>query len=383
MSRPFRSTLLFSCLLILLLACDGAQAHKASDSYLHLSVQERSLQGRWDIALRDLQGALTLDADRDGVITWGELRARHADIAAYALAHLTLASANQPCVIKPGPQLLEQYSDGAYTVLMFSADCVQTPQVLDVGYQLFFGTDRQHRGFMRLENGGQTHSALFAPDQRTRSLPLAIPDRLRQFTDYLRAGIWHIAIGYDHILFLLALLLPVVLQRHARGWQPVERMRTTLGVVFRIVTAFTLAHSLTLSLAATGVLHLPSRWVESAIAASVLLTAIDNLVPLFRCPRVWIALGFGLVHGFGFATVLGELGLPADARLLSLLAFNLGVEAGQLLIVSALLPPLFGLRRARFYPRAVLGAGSLVTAGMAVIWLVERAADVTVLPAWE
>lgn len=367
----------FMLLLFLLLTGAAAEAHKASDSYLRLHVQDAQVRGQWDIALRDLHAVLPLDADGDGAITWGELRAQHAAIAGYALARLTLAGADGPCALTTEDQWVDRHSDGAYTVVSFVADCKAPPRELEIGYHLFFDIDRQHRGLLQLDTAGIVRSAVFSPAQAEQSFQAGASDRYRQFIDYLREGAWHIAIGYDHILFLVALLLPVVLQRQPAGWQPVARLRTTVAETLRIVTAFTLAHSLTLSLAATGTLQLPSRWVESAIAASVLLAALDNLVPLFRCPRWWVAFGFGLVHGFGFATVLGELGLAQAGLLLSLLAFNLGVEAGQLLIVASLLPVLYGLRRSPHYPRAVLGTGSLAGMGLALIWLIERAADVT------
>ncbi len=365
------------CLLAMLLVHSHAQAHKSSDSYLRLHAEGRHIEGHWDIALRDLQAVMPLDADGDGAITWGELRARHEDIAEFALARLSLTGANGPCAISPGRQLVDRHTDGAYTVLPFTADCGVPPRDIEIGYQLFFDIDRQHRGLLQLAAAGVVHSAVFSPEQAVQSLRMHTVDRYRQFAAYFHEGVWHIAIGYDHILFLVALLLPVVLRRTATAWQPVATRGVAVVETLKIVTAFTLAHSLTLGLAVTGTVDLPSRWVETAIAASVLLAAVDNLIPLFRCPRWWVALGFGLVHGFGFATVLGDLGLIQDALLLSLFAFNLGVEAGQLLIVAVLLPLLLGLRGWLLYPRAVLGAGSLAAAGMALIWLVERASAVT------
>lgn len=364
-------------LLFLLLTGAAAEAHKASDSYLRLRVQDAQVQGQWDIALRDLQAVLPLDADGDAAITWGELRARHAAIADYALARLTLTGTDGPCTVTAQDQRVDRHTDGTYTVLSFIADCKAPPRALEIGYRLFFDIDRQHRGLLQLDAADSVRSAVFSPAQAEQSFQAGASDRYRQFIDYLREGVWHIAIGYDHILFLVALLLPVVLQRQPVGWQPVARLRTAVAETLKIVTAFTLAHSLTLSLAATGTLQLPSRWVESAIAASVLLAALDNMVPLFRCPRWWVSFGFGLVHGFGFATVLGELGLAQGNLLLSLLAFNLGVEAGQLLIVASLLPVLYGLSRSPHYPRTVLGRGSLASAGLALIWLIERAGNIT------
>jgi hypothetical protein len=145
--------------------------------------------------------------------------------------------------------------------------------------------------------------------------------------------------------------------------------------VVKVVTAFTLAHSITLSLAALEALVLPSRLVESTIALSVILAALNNVRPVVEERRWLMAFIFGLVHGFGFASVLTELGLPRDALLLALVGFNLGVEAGQLVIVSAFLPLAFLLRATPLYRRGVMTGGSLSIALVAAIWLGERALD--------
>ena len=150
--------------------------------------------------------------------------------------------------------------------------------------------------------------------------------------------------------------------------------------VLRIVTAFTVAHSITLSLATLGWVSLPSRLVESLIAASVVLAALNNVWPLFHGKRWWVAFGFGLIHGFGFATVLADLGLPPEALALALVGFNVGVELGQLAIVALFLPLAFWLRRSTFYRRGVLIGGSLLIALLAAVWLVERAFDLKLLP---
>ena len=202
---------------------------------------------------------------------------------------------------------------------------------------------------------------------------------LRQFLSYGREGVWHIWIGYDHILFLLSLLLPAVLLRAARHWLPVARFRDAFWDVFKIVTSFTVAHSITLSLAALGVISLPSRLVESAIAASVVLAALNNLLPVVSGRRWVVAFAFGLIHGFGFASVLAELGLPRDALVLALVGFNLGVEAGQLAIVAVFLPVIFWLRNTALYRRGILVGGSMLIMLLALVWLAERVFDLKLI----
>jgi hypothetical protein len=353
-----------------------AHAHQPSDAYLMLAVDEGGVTGQWDIALRDLDHVLVLDADGDGALTWDEVRARHPDIAAYALARLELASEAGPCTLAAREQLVDRHVDGVYSVLRFRAACPGDPATLTVVYRLFADVDPQHRGLLRVGHGGATHTAVLSPAQSRQSVTLREPGRGAQLGAFVKEGVWHIWTGFDHILFLLSLLLPAVLA--APGAPKPLAFKEACIDVLKVVTAFTLAHSLTLTLAALGLVELPSRWVESVIAASVALAALNNLVPLFPRRRPVVAFGFGLVHGFGFAGVLGGLGLVRGALALPLFGFNAGVELGQLAIVAAFLPLAFIARATRVYRRAV-AVGSVLIVGLALAWLAERAFDLKLL----
>jgi hypothetical protein len=354
-----------------------AQAHKPSDSYLSITAGD-VLTGEWKIALRDLDYAIGLDGNDDGVITWGELRQRHQAIATYALSRLRIEGDGAVCPVQAGAQLVDSLTDGAYTVLRYSIGCAQQPQSLRVDYNLFFDIDPQHRGLFRLDVNGASQTTVFGPESSQQRFDLAAASLLHQFATFVHEGVWHIWIGYDHILFLVTLLLPAVLRRQEGRWMAVPRFRDGLLHVIGIVTAFTLAHSCTLSLAALGVIGLPSRLVESVIAGSIIIAAVNNFYPLVT-RRLWlVALAFGLAHGFGFASVLADLGLPRDARLVSLVAFNVGVELGQLAVVAAVFPLVYGLCRWRHYPRAVLQGGSLAIVSIASLWFIQRAFDVVI-----
>ena len=362
--------------LLLALAAGAAQAHKPSDSYLTLRADGATLSGQWDIALRDLEFAVGLDANGDGAITWGELRAKQAEVDAYAFARLALKADGQPCRLSQTAHLVDEHTDGAYAVLRFDAHCSAAAyRAVQVEYSLFFDLDPTHRGLLRIEHDGSSTTAVLGPDRPRLEVRAEGRSRAAQFLDYAREGIWHIWIGFDHILFLLSLLLPAVFVANGRGWQAAERFGETLWDVFRVATSFTLAHSITLSLAALSVVQLPSRLVESAIALSVVLAALNNLWPLVHGRRWLVAFGFGLIHGFGFASVLADLGLPQSALVLALVGFNFGVEAGQLAIIAAFLPVAFLLRRTWLYRRAVFLGGSAAIAAVASVWLIERAFD--------
>ncbi|MEO8600361.1 MAG: HupE/UreJ family protein, partial [bacterium] len=245
-------------------------------------------------------------------------------------------------------------------------------------YRLLFDIDPQHKGLLHLQSGTQASTAIFSPGSPHQTLVLRGARTMAQFRDYVVTGIWHIWNGFDHILFLLSLLLPAVLKIVDRQHRPSESFKASFFDVLKIVTAFTLAHSITLTLATFQVITLPSRWVESAIAVSVILAALNNLVPLFQGKRWMVAFAFGLIHGFGFASVLTDLGLPQSALLMALVGFNLGVEIGQLAIVSVFLPLAYAMRKTTFYRSAIFTAGSSVIVLIATVWLVERMFNLTI-----
>lgn len=374
--------------LILLVCVLGfnCHAHKLSDAHLRLEVTNQTLVGQWDIALRDLEDAIGLDADGDRAITWGEVRARHNEIADFALQHLQISAAGEPISLVVGEQMIDEHSDGAFSVLRFSGALPAVVADLTIDYSLLFEFCPLHRGLLQVRHGDVVQTAVLGPSSGGQTFELAQPDRTRQFLTFVKEGVHHIWIGIDHVLFLLALLIPAVLWRREPATSPGSgvgrpgEFRPVLLRVIKLVTAFTIAHSLTLTLATLDLVNLPSRLIETVIAASVVVAAVNNLWPFFRDRGAWIVFVFGLVHGFGFASVLGDLGLPAGARALSLGGFNVGVELGQLAIVALFLPPAFLLRDTRFYRQVVRVGGSAAIALVASAWFAERAFELSLLP---
>ncbi len=387
MMRRFVIALLWIVSSSSLFMATAAQAHKASDSYLTLEVDGNKISGRWDIALRDLDLVLELDRNGDSVIDWGEVRSRHDEISAYATQSLDLKSGSSACPMMIGDQLIDTHTDGAYVVLKLAATCPNSVDALTVSYRLLFEVDALHRGLLKLETpakveGGAPHvvSAVFPAENATQSFTLDSGSTLAQLGTYIVDGVRHIAAGFDHILFLVALLLPAVLVRDGRRWVPVADMRTAFWSVLKIVTAFTIAHSITLSLASLNVVRLPSRLVESLIAASVLATALDNIWPFLPRKRWLVAFSFGLIHGFGFASVLADLNLPNSSLVLSLFGFNIGVEIGQLILVALVIPLAYLSRSSAAYPRFALQTGSVVIAAVSLGWLLERSLNLQLMP---
>ena len=374
--------------LALLGAAASAEAHKSSDSYLQLDARPGALALRWDIALRDLDIALDLDSDGDGKLTWGEVRAAWPRIEAYATARLSI----EGCRLEPGERGLERRSDGAYAVLHLASACT-LPEPPPIRYSLFAEVDPTHRGIAKIERPGQpvalsvldpargsaagAATAGSAASAASGSAAVAQPPSRWQF---LAEGIHHILGGYDHVLFLLCLLLPAVMRRREGRWEPVDRLSQAVLPVAGIVTAFTVAHSITLALAALKIVSLPSSFIEPAIAVTIVLAAIDNVWPGFPVRRVVVTFCFGLIHGFGFASVLAELNLPTADFAWALLQFNLGLEAGQLMIVVVATVVLFALRHWARYRAVVIRGGSFIAMAIAGTWFVERVADLKLLP---
>jgi hypothetical protein len=419
-------------------------AHKASDAYVTLRVDGAVVDARIDIALRDLDRDLDLDTNADDQLSWKEVRARWADIAALARSDIRLSADGARCtpdaattpVTEANAPALTAHSDGSYAVLRTQWHCAAPVQQLSVEYGLFARTDPTHRGIARvsrvdasadapapqlavLSPGNGWHRFKLpalalapvvpvAPAAATLAAtpaPAALPaPALRapvdvdpaasddaapsSFIGFVREGVHHILIGYDHILFLLSLLLPAVWIRsvatdprtgvtHTR-WRPSTDLRLALVNVLKVVTAFTVAHSITLALSVLDIVNPPSRWVESIIAASVVLAALNNIWPLVSEARWKLTFVFGLVHGFGFASALKDAGLAKGALVGPLVGFNVGVEIGQLCIVAVVLPLAWSLRGTRTY-RGAFAGGSLAIATVAGLWLVQRAFDLSLI----
>lgn len=366
---------------VLLLLGHPAAAHKPSDAYLRLAVGDRGVEGALDVALRDLDLVVGLDGNGDGAITWGELKAQHAAIDAYVRSRLLLAGPDGSCELLPVEHLVDRHADGTYAVLRFVADCPGSVDRLTLRYGLLFDIDPLHRGLLTVSGGaGAGITAVLSPE-RPEFLIDRAADASSGFGHFFVLGLEHIAFGYDHLLFLVVLLLPAVHRRDGAGvWHPIGSWRQALIDIVKILTAFTLAHGLSLTTAVTGLVDLPTRFVESAIAATIVITAIDNIRPCLRASRWLVAFGFGLIHGLGFASALGPLDLPAFDLAAALLGFNLGIEAGQVAVAAVFLLAAYPLRTFTAYARGFLPIGSAAAMMLASLWLVDRTFAVNIAP---
>lgn len=352
-------------------------AHSPSSSYLFIDQTEnesqhlRQLKLRWDIALRDLETVIGLDSNLDQKISWQELKQKRQDITAYAYSHLSLQRAKEPCRLNDTGLQVTRHTDGAYAVLHIQPECNAKQGILTADYSLLFAEDTNHRGIILDQRPGKSGTTIASPENARFNLDER-KSGIENFMTFVMQGIWHILIGFDHILFVITLMLPAVLLYRNSQWSAVSEFRPAFMDLLKVVTAFTIAHSITLSLAILEIVSLPSRWVESAIALSVILVAVNNIKPLFIHARLSMAFLFGLVHGFGFASVLNDLNLTHGSLVLSLLGFNLGVEIGQALILLLLFPAAYLLRKTALYQAYILKGGSLLISILASVWLFQR-----------
>lgn len=372
----------FACLLLALCAqIAPGYAHTNSLAYLDLQAQGEDLRLQWSVALTDLNEVADLELDRDGdrAITWGELRANAAPIAAVFAREVQLEQAGHACIAAGTPGLrVDSHQGEPYAVLDLRYRCHVGLDALQLRYGFQARRDAQHRAIVTVRSAqGEARTSVAAPDGGTLQLELGRSSAWSAFAGFVKYGFQHILEGWDHVLFVLALVLSAMRARERDGAMVAVRSRA--WGLLKLITLFTLAHSLTLVLAALQWVSLPSRLIEAGIAASIVVTAANNLVPFLR-PRWEAALvfGFGLLHGLGFAALLSDLLLSTTHRVTALAGFNIGVELGQLVVVALALAALaaisqLGLRRSPWLRQRVTAVASLATACAGAVWFVQRA----------
>ncbi|MEX0290495.1 MAG: HupE/UreJ family protein [Flavobacteriaceae bacterium] len=379
-------------------------AHRPDRTLIYLRIYETDgIEGRVEISAPDLNKFFGLNLKQYPKAE--DAKPYQDRIQAYILEHLSFSSVNgDHKIVFTGQISTIRASFAGYVNFHFRLDNVTTvPDNMEITNSLFFKEDPAHTNGLGIEynwkagliNNEQIMALEFTPNYTTKTLDLTDTSLWKGFLEMVRQGIWHIWIGLDHILFLLALILPSVVRRireaeatevpknlgtklGLRAWRPVEKFKPAFLYIIKVITFFTIAHTITLSLASLDIINLPSRLVESIIALSIGLAAYHNIRPIFK-GRDWvIAFVFGLFHGFGFATVLGDLGFSNEFLTLSLLGFNVGVEIGQVVIIALIFPFLYFMRKLKLYPKFLV-VTSILLIFISLYWLVERAFDIDLL----
>ncbi|MET0987658.1 MAG: HupE/UreJ family protein [Steroidobacteraceae bacterium] len=375
---------------VLLMLSGMAHAHTGSSSFIALREQgDGVLSAEMDFALRDLSQLVPLDTDLDGSVTWAEVEQAQSAIESAVLARARITAPGETCTPSfAHPLAIAQHGDGPYARLSFSFDCStsavlmsdsspplrsasgseegQGGGLLALDMSGWFAFDANHRALLEYTSkNAATEQTILTERQQQWHPALSRPHRVAEF---LVEGTRHLLTGYDHLAFLGVLLLGLVRRRDVNT---AVTLSTSIKGALGVITAFTAAHSLTLGLASTGHLTLPSQPVEIAIAASVLCAALLNL-PRQSAGHGWkLAFAFGLVHGLGFAGALAEL---AGEKLdwLALAAFNIGIELAQIVIAAILLPMLCWLFRGARTERVGVPVMTCSVAGLALVWVAER-----------
>jgi hypothetical protein len=363
-----------------------ADAHNPDTSYARIisSAERVELRFTFDVfTLQKIAGGL--DADRDNALTPGELAEGAPAIERFLRAHIRVELDGQPVELgqtrgpewprEAGPQLAARdwHTNDGLIAIPFTQATKSPPREIFIAFDVFESLGTRHTVLGAFEHAGKREEVTFTdaePDylfdteyaDGSASTPARAGSLTQALARFFRLGVDHIFLGYDHICFLIALLV-------------VGRFRELV----KIVTSFTAAHTITLILASLQIVRLPPRLVECAIAATIVYVAVENLLRTSLAHRWMLTFGFGLIHGLGFANVLIELGLPTAGRVRCLLAFNLGVEAGQLALVTAAFPLVMLIGRsgnARVIRAGVSGAVALFGIG----WLVDRVFGLGLMP---
>ncbi len=342
------------------LACSGlALAHDINTSYTTVEVKGRQLRVLLRVDQTDVARIWELDENEDGRVSRDELVLGLDAMPPYFQPKIAVRIAGKAVILRPGPAAVVHDEQGnVFADLSYAGELPSTPWQLVLEVRVFEDFGPRHKNLAKIIFGEDLIQGVLtadAPRQRFVFSGEGVP-MWAQIRQFVWLGMEHIFIGYDHILFLMGLIVI--------GGRFVN--------LVKIVTSFTIAHSITLVLAALQVVLIPSRVVESVIALSIVYIAAENFLIKDNNQR-WMITGiFGLMHGFGFANVLTELGLPTRGLVPSLLSFNVGVEIGQVVIVAFIYPLVLAASRTRWQRQVVYGLSSIILA-LGLLWFVERA----------
>lgn len=365
----------------------AAGAHSGDQSYLYLDITKTSVGGRIEAPLRDINTALGLDIGGNDEEVAAGLIANLDAIHDYFNQHFTVGAEGIVWELEfDGANLFFSdlpEADDNYILFPFTANIngdAEVPRKLDITFDPFFDEIEGRDALLLIANDWQSgviengHDVLatYESDNRSQTIDLGNTSTLRNFVESGKLGVNHIRTGPDHILFVLVLLLPSVLVFQG-GWKPTATFGSSLWRVLKIVTMFTVAHTITFTLAGLELLPLPSpRIIESIIAISIAAAALHNIRPIAANKEWLIAFSFGLFHGMGFASLVSGLDVDRGTQLVSLLGRNVGIEFGQSVVVLLLFPGLFLLRRTRYFQPFFLIVSVLLTV-ISLGWMIERA----------
>lgn len=374
-----RALHLYTVLLALMLAAP-AQAHQTGNSYLYLQQEHSQLKLELDFFVRDLGNLLQKPgAEPEPAPPPDKIQALQPEITQLIEKSLSVEVDEQPVTLNFVRQTVVLHNDGLYVRQQFSAaDLSPQARFVVVRYGFFTQSDKVGRAFFRLNLNGDEISSVFDQNAATQRFALGSTKRSSTIALFTYEGAKHIWEGPDHLLFLLTLMLPGLLLWSAGSVSAGDAAAATPShraawvFALKVITAFTLAHSITLALASLGLISLPDKLIESVIALSIMISALLNLQQRLQVNHWLLAFSFGLIHGMGFANGLKELGLSSSYFIETLIAFNVGVELGQLSTVTLVTVPLILLVRTDVGRQRVMRWGSIAVLIISTLWFIQR-----------
>lgn len=378
------NTFLPRLLLLLLVLAGNAFAHAPRENYVWVNIEDDHVSGHFEISIDDLKQKLNVDVDQsaDGRAAGIELQA--ATVQQYLSENFSLSD-------KDG-ELPFQFTTTGVSPLVdtfaqyhFKTDRLPASKDLTIENTIFMTPefakeDRLHRSLILIEHnktidtefGEESPFLVFSPRNSVATLDTESPAPILQWREFLWQGILHIWFGFDHVIFVIALLLTTVLMVQGREWVPIQNFKSACFKTLKIITLFTIAHSITLSMAAYDLVSFNSALVETIIAISIIVVALNNIFSRFNSHAwFWVFL-FGLFHGLGFASVMADLQFRAINLSKILVMFNIGVEIGQVAIVLVVFPLLFLIRKSQYYRTLVVIPLSILAILLAGFWVMER-----------
>jgi len=357
-----------------------SNAHEPGEHYVWLAVDDSGLHGKVEISVDDLVQLDGIDLDPSVTLTTESLMPFEARIRAYVGERFGITTGDTPLTVDLISVEARSFDEGNYAEVNFRAATDRSAATdLQIRDEMLYETGRTHRGILLTtsdtkgnKNPEGNFALVFNANNTSQALNIDEPGGLLTNVQLIWQGVLHIWFGFDHVLFLLCLLLTAVLVREQGKWQAASDLKTVFWNVLKIVTMFTLAHSITLFLAGLDYARLPARPVESIIALSIIVVALSNIIGKFDSKKLVLVVAFGLFHGLGFASVMSVLPFRMENILAVVLSFNLGVELGQIAIVLAVLPLLFLIRKQSWYVPVVVKGASAVLIVIASVWLYER-----------
>jgi len=377
-----------SILITLMLFCymTYSEAHQTSTSFINIHQQEGSTTGSWKISIESLNNIKSMDVNNDGLVKWSELKSNTKYISTLMNNILSIRGREKQCFITSSKTQLmaaEKLLDINYLSIPFNIDC-SVNSIRKINYQYYFNYDTDHKGIVSLVlDDASADIHVLSSDKRSVETNSGIS---QTFFNLVKEGIWHILIGVDHVIFVITLIIGVLLTSQSH----LNMKNEHIVNIAKVVTAFTIAHSITLGLASLSIVSLPARLIESLIAITIIYTALHNIrnyLPtntlfIFSLSHLKMAFFFGLIHGFGFANVLAEINLSSSDIAMNLFAFNLGVEIGQLAIVMVFTLFVFGIIKNKVNKNIYLTKVVPLTSSLFVffggMWLIERSFDIAV-----